>query len=219
MVGKRKHTELQDLESYRLVFTNLSEVANIQAEMADYGYDETVINEGRKLYEKAKTFYDIRQTSSAKENQTYDVFFASFSEMKEQYRKDRKRAKVALLKVIDFYEPFLLKKAMSRAYLPLVNEATEFYTQMQLNPKAKPYLLRFKLTEELATAQLLKIEEVIELRAKYEKAKGESQQATKNKNKAFEDIAEWMRDFFIVAKVALEEHPQLLECIGKFVRS
>ncbi len=219
MIPKTRRTELQYLENYRLVFTNLSEVAEIQAEMAEYGYDDVKINEGKALYENARALYDQRQQESAEQKQAYDLFAASFDPLKEQYKKDRKRAKVALLKHPAFYEPFYLKKPMPQTYLKLMQEAKVFYEQMQTNAEAKPLLTRFKLTEELAAAQLSVIEEVAELRAKYEKEKGESQQATKDKNKAFEDIAEWIRDFYAVAEIALEDHPQLMESIGKFVRS
>ncbi len=215
----RKQSELQYLENYRLVFVNLSEVADIQAEMAEYGYDETVINEGKNLYEKAQALYEKRQTESTEEKQAYDKFAEVFEQLQEQYRKDRKKAKVALLKHTEFYEPFHLKKRVPQAYLKFIQEAKVFYEQMQNNAEAKPLLARFKLNEELATAQLTAIEKVTEFRASYEKEKGESQQATKDKNKAFEDIAEWIRDFYTVAEIAFEDHPQLLESIGKFVRS
>ncbi len=215
----KRHSELEYLENYRLVFTNLSQVADIQAEMADYGYDQTAINEGKALFEKAQTLYDKRQTESAEERQAYDIFFEAFKQLKEQYKKDRKKAKVALMKQTELYEPFYLKKSIPQAYLKFIQEAKVFYEQMKDNTEAKPLLARFKLTEEVATAQLGKLQEVMELRAKYEKEKGESQQATKDKNKAFEDISEWMRDFYTVAEIALEDHPQFMESIGKFIRS
>ncbi len=219
MSTQRKHSELQYLENYRLVFTNLSEVTDIQTEMAEYGYDETAINEGKALYQKARDLYDQRQQESNEEKQAYDVFDEAFDQLKEKYKKDHKKAKVALLKHPELHEPFYLKKRMPQSYLKLMQEAKEFYQQIQTNAEAKPYLKRFKLTEEIATAQLTLIEEVAERRAKYEKEKGESQQATKNKNKAFQEISEWIREFYTVAEIALEDQPQLLESIGKFVKS
>lgn len=49
--------------------------------------------------------------------------------------------------------------------------------------------------------------------------KGESQDATKLKDSAFGEIDDWMSEFYAVAKIALEDNPQLLESLGKFVRS
>lgn len=39
-MSKLKNSELQYLENYRLLFTNLDEVQDLKTEMAEYGYDE-----------------------------------------------------------------------------------------------------------------------------------------------------------------------------------
>ena len=49
--------------------------------------------------------------------------------------------------------------------------------------------------------------------------KGETQNATKVKDQAFTAIEKWMRKFYAVANIALEDNPQLLESLGVFVRS
>ncbi len=219
MSTKKRHTELQALENYRLVFVNLSEVANIEAEMAAYGYDEAEINKGKALYEKAQALYDKRHSESAEEKFAYDKFYQAFDKVRKQYQRDRKKSKVALLKNEALYEPFHLKKSMPQPYLECIQEIKLFYKQVITNVEAKPLLTLFKVTEEHATAQLAEIEKIADLRAKYEKERGESQQATKDKNKAFAAISDWIKDFYIVAEIALEAHPQLLESIGKFVRS
>lgn len=56
-------------------------------------------------------------------------------------------------------------------------------------------------------------------RADYLRGKGESQDSTKIKDAAFVKIDDWMSEFYAVAKIALEDNPQLLESLGKLVRS
>ena len=56
-------------------------------------------------------------------------------------------------------------------------------------------------------------------RAEYLREKGESQDSTKIKDAAFAKIDDWMSEFYAVAKIALEDNPQLLESLGKLVRS
>ncbi|MFZ2284028.1 MAG: hypothetical protein WAV86_09145, partial [Lutibacter sp.] len=56
-------------------------------------------------------------------------------------------------------------------------------------------------------------------RTEYLREKGESQDSTMSKDKAFREIDDWMSEFYAVAKIALEEKPQLLESLGKFVIS
>ena len=40
-----------------------------------------------------------------------------------------------------------------------------------------------------------------------------------DKNKAFEAMNKWVKEFYEVAKIALSDRPQLLESIGKLVKS
>jgi hypothetical protein len=49
--------------------------------------------------------------------------------------------------------------------------------------------------------------------------KGESQDSTKIKDAAFYKIDDWMSEFYAVAKIGLEDNPQLLEALGKIVRN
>jgi hypothetical protein len=56
-------------------------------------------------------------------------------------------------------------------------------------------------------------------RSAYLREKGESQDATQLKDKAFANLDDWMSEFYAVAKIALEDSPQLLESLGKLVRN
>ena len=56
-------------------------------------------------------------------------------------------------------------------------------------------------------------------RSEYLKEKGESQDSTKAKEAAFANIDDWMSEFYAVARIGLEDNPQLLEALGKTVRS
>ncbi len=56
-------------------------------------------------------------------------------------------------------------------------------------------------------------------RAAYIKEKGESQNATGIKDAAFSKMNDWMSEFYAVARIGLQARPQLMEALGKSVRS
>ncbi|WP_439130293.1 hypothetical protein [Polaribacter sp.] len=75
------------------------------------------------------------------------------------------------------------------------------------------------ITAAHVTAQLEAIQTLEDLRAAYIQTKGNAQNATKTKNNAFKQLEKWMSNFYAVAKIALEGEPQLLESLGKLVKS
>ena len=75
------------------------------------------------------------------------------------------------------------------------------------------------ITEEEISACIAEINALETTRALYLREVGESQEATKKKDKALAELEDWMSDFHLVAKIAMEDQPQLLESLGVLVRS
>ncbi|SDE74846.1 hypothetical protein [Riemerella columbipharyngis] len=218
-MSKSKISELQYLENYRLLFTNLEEVQDLKTELAEYGYNDTKIAEGKTLLDHTQQLYQQNKQETAEEKEAYAQFADAFSLLKKTYGKHRKVAKVALMKKTELWKSLAIDGSLSAAYLKALEEIKTFYQQAQAHSDAKPLLEKFKIDKTAVDAQVAQIQQVESLRAAYEKEKGESQNATQQKNKAFTELSDWVREFYAVAQIALDDRPQLLESIGKFVRS
>lgn len=214
----KKLSELQLLENYRLAFQNAEDQVEIKNELAEYGYDTEKMREGKALYDTALALFNQNKQETEEEKQAYAKFSSLYSEVATLYKKHRKVIKVILLKNEELASAFRVKKAEAQAYLQWMEDAQIFYNEIKKESAVKERITLFKITDAIANEQLAKLEEVKILRGKYEKEKGESQQATKNKDAAFATISEWMREFYAVAKIALEDKPQLLESIGKHLK-
>ncbi|QAR31806.1 hypothetical protein EQP59_05305 [Ornithobacterium rhinotracheale] len=218
-MSKLKTSELQYLENYRVLFANLEEIKDLKTELADYGYDDTKIAEGKALFDDTQQLYDQNKQETAEEKEAYARFSDAFSHLKKTYGKHRKIAKVALMKKTELWKTLAIDGSLSAAYVKAMQEIKTFYEQAQNHSDAKPLLEKFKINQAVVDAQVAQIQQVETLRAKYEKEKGENQNATQQKNKAFADLSDWIKEFYAVAQVALDDRPQLMESIGKFVRS
>ncbi len=215
----KRTSELQYLEKCRLIFANYEEITELKTELEEYGYDAELMKEGKKLYLKAQELYDKNKQETAEAKEAYALFEQAYEKFTKVYGKHRKIAKVALMHKPEVWESLAIKGETSRAYLSFMKDAEIFYKQATTHQEARPLLQKFKITEAIAEEQLTAIENIVVLRTKYEKESGESQQATQDKNKAFVDMDKWVREFYAVAKIALEDKPQLLESIGKDMRS
>lgn len=218
-MATERRTELQLLENYRVAFQNIKEVELLRTELAEYGYDDANITQGKALYDKAQQLFDKNKQETEEEKLAYKHFAKAYDELAKTYSKHRKIAKVALMNQRELWSVFRIEGAEPDAYLQWIDDARAFYHQAKTNETAQSLLTQFKLQQPDVDIQISKIAEVQTLRAAYEKERGESQDATQNKNKALAEIALWMREFFAVAKIALDDHPQLLESLKKVVKS
>ena len=81
------------------------------------------------------------------------------------------------------------------------------------NPELQSKVARLKLTQEGITKALELIEQVNLLRSEFLKELGESQLSRKTKDEALAAIELWMREFYAVAKIALDDKVKLLKAL------
>lgn len=214
----RIKSELHTLEKYAIAFLNIEGMPEVKSVLEDYGYDASKIEEGKKLYKEAKDKFAYNKEESEKEKIVYKSFSDLYHTTIKTYQKHRKIAKVALMNHKDVWSLLKINGTLPSTYLETKECAKTFYIQAHENHQVKPILNQFKITQEEIDTQLSNIEKIELLKAEYSSAKGRSQDATQQKNKAFMAIYEWMRVLYAVAKIAFMDRPQLLESLMKVVK-
>jgi hypothetical protein len=135
------------------------------------------------------------------------------------YTLHKKKGKIIFSKDTITLNKLSLSGSLPTSYIKCLETVKKFYTVASSDTPIQSKLSRLKGTTEQLNDTIHLIPTLETVRSKYLREKGESQDATKLKDKAFGEIDEWMSEFYAVAKIALEENPQLLESLGKFVRS
>ena len=217
-MGKRI-SEQQLLQNYNVLFQNIKKDTILATELAEYGYDADTIAEGEALYNTLVEKYDTNKTETAEETSAYAVFNQLFESTRAIYVTDRKKAKIVFKNQPDVLKNLQLTGLLSVRNAVVMDTMRLFYETLQNNPELLNAVQRLKITADHVAEQLIKVNNTQSAYATYIQEKGESQQATKDKNKAFDDLAQWVNEFYSVAKIALEDQPQLLESIAKWVRS
>ena len=215
----KRISEQQLLQNYRVLFQNVKRDTVLATELAQYGYDAATIAEGETLYNICVEKYDSNKTETAEETTAYAVFSQIFENTRATYVTDRKKAKIVFKNQPDVLKNLQLNGLLSIRNAVVIDTMRLFYENLQSTPEWLTALQRLLISADHVTQQLSNITNTQNAYADYIQEKGESQQATKDKNKAFDNITHWVNELYSVAKIALEDQPQLLESIAKWVRS
>ena len=219
MATKRTLSEAEALEQYRVAFENVESQTEIATIMAEFGYDETVLTKGKTLLTKTRAAFDFNKKEDDETSEAYKNFATLKENLATTYILHRKKAKVIFRKESTTLNKLSLSGSLPTAYIKWLETVKKFYTVASADSEIQSKLVRLKITTEELNGTIELISNLELARAEYLREKGESQDATKLKDKAFGEIDDWMSEFYAVAKIALEDNPQLLESLGKFVRS
>lgn len=219
MAAKTKQTESATLELYRIALENAENQPAIATIMSELGYQSATLAEGKALLDQTRKAYNFNKTEDNETIEAYSLFVDKKSELESLYSLHRKKAKVIFRKDAVMAGKLAITGCLSRVFVTWLETVKTFYTEVSANEDIQNKLVRLKITaEELNTANSL-IHEVETARSEYLREVGESQDATKVKDAAFAKMDDWMSEFYAVARIGLEDNPQLLEALGKVVRS
>ena len=219
MAGKRHLSEVEALEQYRVSLENVGNQTEIATIMAEFGYDETLLTEGKTLLTKTREAFDFNKKEDDETTEAYKNFTETKENLAKTYTLHRKKGKVIFRKEPTTLSKLALTGSLPTAYIKWLETVKKFYTVAVSDTEIQNKLVRLKVSTEELNGTIQLISNLEQARSEYLREKGESQDSTKSKDKAFAEIDDWMSEFYAVAKIALEDHPQLLESLGKFVKS
>lgn len=214
-----KRVTIADFQRYGNIFSSIRENHILRQELSEYGYDDQEINKGRMLYDTASRMIEHNKTETTEEKMAYEAFSKKFDELKKNYATDRKKAKIVFKEQEAVLSALKVKGVASVRISSLLDDIDTFYKQLQINPALLMPIKRLKVGETHISAQLNLLSDTQKAYENYTKEKGESQQATKDKDDALVALEKWVREFYSVAKIALEDKPQLMEALGKHIKS
>ena len=219
MSSRPKSSEAEILEKSRIGLDNAEAQPEIEASMAELGYDAAKIAEGKGVLATTWKVYDANKTEDDETSAAYADFSTKKKQLGDTFKRHRKKAKVVFRKDPLTAEKLAITDALPRTYMKWMVTVKKFYSDAAVDPVIQDKLLRLKVTRKELNAAKAMIKGLETARSKYLKEKGESENATQLKDAAFAKLDDWMIDFYAVAAIGLEDKPQLLEALGKKVRS
>lgn len=219
MGTKIRSTEAEVLNQSDVAIANVENQPTISAAMAELGYDNAMIEEGKALNQAAHAAYKLNRQEDDETRESYLRFEEAKTALNQLYSLHRKKAKVVFRDEPDVLSRLLIANALPSAYINWLEGVEKFYDVMLADEALQARAARLKMTVDELTQGSALITDLKTKRQAYLLEVGESEAATKIKDEALAKLDRWMSEFYAVARIALEDQPQLLEALGKAVKS
>lgn len=202
----------------RTGFTNARDTPDILAALTPFGYDAVQLDEGLGLADTAETEAERQTTEYAEQYNATNKLAEEVGALRAMYTRHVKLARVAFKPGTEGYVTLGLKGRRARTMPGLLTEARSFYRAIEGSPNLQATLDPLTVNAAAVTAGLAQADAVEAAEVAQQKEMGEAQRATVVRDEAVAELRGFYRDFAEVAKIALEDQPQLREVLGLLER-
>jgi len=178
------------------------------------GYDPSVIEEKKVAASALRTLNEAQQKEYGEQYEATSAYGKAYTMVHEAYMDHLKLARIAFKNDPGAKTALGLRGDRPRSQSGYVGQGLLFYN----NALGKQAFLDGLATKGITRTELedgrVAFENLQSLTAAQQKETGEAQASTKKRDAAYDELSDWMSDFYGTAKVALRKHPQLMEQLG-----
>ena len=214
-----KGTLADKLLSAQVAIDNAILDVEIKTLLTVYGYDDVRLANGKALLDNANLSQQVQQKEYGDQFEATNDLNNTWANANKEYIRFIKISRIALKGEVAIFQKLDLFGTRKDSLSGWIAQAKQFYLNALLDATVLSKLAGFGITQVKLEAGKALLEETETKNAAQEKEKGEAQQATKERDKATDELFEWLSDFTVIARIALEDKPQLLEKLGIFVKS
>jgi len=214
-----KRTIQELLENSKIAITNAMEDEEIKTLLLEYNYDEAKLNEGLELYKISDQLYNQQKKEYGEQYAAKASYEKAFKKAHPKYMEHVTLTRMAFKESPKKLVEMALHEPRQRRIGLWLKQARIFYDAAIGDDVVLESLSKYGVTKEKLEAGKQLIQEVEIENRKHKKESGEAQQSTVERDKALENLEEWISEYYQICKFALSEKPQLLEKLGIMARS
>ena len=207
------------LSQAQLAIENALNNQAILSALADYGYTRAKLQTGQQLYTAAAAAQLAKSAEVGEQISATAAVQSAWKTAEKTYMRCVKIARVAFKRDPGIATQLDLGGTRKESLSGWLAQANQFYQNALSNQAILTELKEFGITEPKLKAGLAELKAIETANLTQEKEKGEAQAATQKRDAALDALQDWLSDYLAVAKVALEDNPQLLEGLGILQRA
>jgi hypothetical protein len=186
----------------------------IQELLSIFGYTPEEMKKGQRLLDKVTSLMTIQVEDYSNQYIASSEFSKLWRGVYATYMITLKVIRVAFNGQVEMLQRFNAVGKRNKSLSGWLRDAKILYTNLLNTPEALAVVERFGYTTEKLNKEFEGVTKVEELHSKQLHEKGTAQQMTVDRDKAFDELYKWYRDFRAIARIALHDKPHLLETLG-----
>lgn len=194
------------------LFTNAATPA-IAEKMLDYGYTPEKMAIGHDLYTESSAAVESQKKEYGEQYAATEAFNNMWKTVKAGYMKVVKVARIALREDYESIKLLQLFKKRERSYAKWLLQARQFLNLVNTNQKIIDALMEYNMVGRKITDVITGLDQLEESAKVQNKETGEAQSATKKRDELLDKLDDWLTGFVGIARIALEDDPQLIEML------
>lgn len=187
----------------------------IQKKMNALGFSARRILEGSTLLDAARAGQIDKHEKYSERQQLSERVKTDFQQARQLFEEH-----VRIIRFAFRHEPALLQsfnvQRVSRRIESWLLQASECY---RMAARHQEVLEASGLSAAEVGQAAAGIEAIMTMRNQRMRCKGDAEEATRLRNASMKALKLWMRDFRVIARIALRESPQLMEALGMVVKA
>jgi len=182
------------------------------------GYNQEKLLEGQNLLDEATTLVETQKREYGEVDAAQQVFDNQRTNAHKVYMAVLAISKIAFKGDVQAISTLDLTGRRASTFSGWLNQTRSFYRAILANEAWKTELAKYGQTEAMLTGELAMIDAVATASENKKKEMGDAQNATQERDEKIEELAEWVTDYEVIARIALADKPQLLEKLGIVVK-
>ncbi len=206
----------QQIQNTRLLINGALNQPVVSQQLARFGFPKPEIKKGETILNRVELLQITKSSKYGQQLSASERCKQDQATAWEQYNYHVKSAKLAFRNDRGQQKRLQLDQPRQRSLAAWMTQARYFYQEIQQMPD---HFAKMGVTAAELTQGQAMVEAVAAGNRHCKTLVGEAQLATQQRNRAMKELKAWVSRFTKVARVALEEHDQLLEGLGLVVRS
>ncbi|MDR0606059.1 MAG: hypothetical protein LBG80_17370 [Bacteroidales bacterium] len=213
-MGKIKKSIAKKIHSVEEAIKGASSSQEIIDILTAHGYPPEEIRKAEIMLENVKHLTSTQVEDYSDKYAANELVNKEWNTSYSLYMIILKIVRVVFKDEMDMLKRFKATGKRRRSLSGWLNDANIFYSNILDTPAAIERLQRYGYTYERLQKEYDGIKKVEDLHSRKLAEKGEAQQSTVERDKAFDELYNWYSDFRAIARVAFYDKPQLLEALG-----